>query len=581
MIKNSYRNKIILSCILTMSVIIIGCMSYSVYWFYQKYSRQIEKDYSYAVDSSAIRFQYIQDDIKMFSKTVAADRELQETLASDTENSTLRQMVADREIYEILRYYGNMKNYIQRVDLWMNGELYSSLKTEKEQTKYDDVKSILDELTESGGTDRFFGAHRIHGGVAAQKENVLTYSIRVRSYRDSSMEGYLLVHFQTELLHDALNNVDIGDIFLLSDTGEVLAAHGKSGETQEPEIADFKKDGQWNEKDYLFIQNDRMMNGWEILCFISKSEVKKQLSSIILFYVFMGVLIVILPGFFVTLVLIHFSKPVEQLMDTANEVSQGNLLVRARINTGDELQKLGEVFNNMLLSLQEQMKREREDEKVKSKLKTDLLMAQINPHFIYNTLNSVIYLCKLKRQEEAAELCRVFIVILQSNLKSGIDGFLSSVEEETDNLEKYLEIQKFMYPGRFRLELEVPEELKEKTILRMIMQPIVENALFHGILPTNRPGIISVRVWQDLDNLYLQIRDNGIGMGEAKVNELLNGDTPVKLSSQMHSIGFYNIRERIRIFYGGTAVMKIKSKPGEGTCVLIAFPLRFEAMEGD
>jgi two-component system sensor histidine kinase YesM len=206
-------------------------------------------------------------------------------------------------------------------------------------------------------------------------------------------------------------------------------------------------------------------------------------------------------------------------------------------------------------------------------MQIDLLMAQINPHFVYNTLNTVIYLCHANRSRQAADVAQALIAILQDAIRTGEGAVQAPLAEEKRIIDKYVLIQQTRYPGRFRLTWELDETLLEHPVPRMTLQPLVENAILHGIVPSDRDsGVIVVRAYCNRDQIFLEVEDNGKGM-QLHAGETLPSPKPTS-PERTRGIGLSNIRERLMTDYGSDAGLEMISHPGQGTLVRIWLPLR-------
>lgn len=244
------------------------------------------------------------------------------------------------------------------------------------------------------------------------------------------------------------------------------------------------------------------------------------------------------------------------------------------IESGDEIELLGAGFNRMTEDIKAYIHQSVEDEKIKHKLQNDLLLSQINPHFIYNTLNTVIYLAQ--GNQDIITITESFIHILQDAVKEGREGYYSTVREEIESLKHYLIIQSYRYPNRFVVNWEVKEETLEGWIPRMILQPLLENALFHGIIPMETPGTITIRIALQQDLLSISIADDGIGMDESKVELLAKGRQLHDSFSRMRPIGLSNVRELIRNLYGPLSRFDIESGINQGTRIALLLPHKQE-----
>ncbi len=267
------------------------------------------------------------------------------------------------------------------------------------------------------------------------------------------------------------------------------------------------------------------------------------------------------------------ASPMKRIIAATQQIKKGNLNVRLSREKDPELDHLCVAINEMCDSLQRQMKRIVEEEEEKKGIQMDLLWAQINPHFIYNTLNSISYLCALGRTEEALTVISAFSKILQNNLKQ--DKLFCTLAEEKTMLEDYLRIQSIRYPNRFEVAYDIEETAQECVIPRMIIQPLVENSLFHGILPNETIGHIRVCARLVDENIVLSASDDGIGMSPVELEQVLMGQES-RSASRMHNIGIANIRQRLQLLYGDEQQVSIQTAPMQGMTIEMTIPKKEE-----
>lgn len=293
-------------------------------------------------------------------------------------------------------------------------------------------------------------------------------------------------------------------------------------------------------------------------------------------------LLVLLGGvFLIAAVLIplmlRLTRPVSLLTDAMKQVGTGNLDTQVDIHTRDEFETLGKDFNQMVVRLNTSVQASLQHEKDKHDLEYEVLVAQINPHFIYNTLNTIIYLAKKERGSDVIKITKALIDLLQDGIKLSDNKNYSSVEEELWIIDNYICIQNYRYKNMFDLIVDCPEDLKKEQVPTSVIQPLVENALFHGIVPLGQKGRIwlSLRriVLQDTETIRICISDEGVGIPDEKVQAIMNGTMQLKDVSRNH-IGVQNIIKRLTLLYGEQYQLTMKARDGGGTQVEVLLPLK-------
>jgi len=267
----------------------------------------------------------------------------------------------------------------------------------------------------------------------------------------------------------------------------------------------------------------------------------------------------------------HWTRPLRQMTQAAQRIADGELELSLEPSGEDEIGELSHAFSVMSDTFQRQISQIKQDEKIRTELQMELLMAKINPHFIYNTLDSAICLAQIERCEETAELCRLLVRILQDTLHAEGEQAIAAVEDELSNVQDYMQLQSLRYPSRFSVVYNIQPEALHAHLPRLTLQSLVEYALFHSILGSEIPGVIMVDAILESNTLRVHVQDNGAGMPEERCLELLSSN-PTRSSAQMRSIGLQNIRDRLTLIYKDHAELILQSAPGKGPCVTLLIP---------
>ncbi len=210
-----------------------------------------------------------------------------------------------------------------------------------------------------------------------------------------------------------------------------------------------------------------------------------------------------------------------------------------------------------------------EEQKKLRKAEFEVLQAQINPHFLYNTLDAIVWSAEAGNQKQVVSMVGSLSDFFKSSLNKGKE--IVSVRDELQHIRSYLEIQQIRYQDILSYEVDVPESLNECTIPKITLQPVVENALYHGIKNRRALGKITVKGIDEGDTMVLTVSDDGIGMDEERLQEVRQALSDNRLDNgQVY--GLYNVNERIRLNYGDDYGITIESTKGEGTCVKIKLP---------
>ena len=260
-------------------------------------------------------------------------------------------------------------------------------------------------------------------------------------------------------------------------------------------------------------------------------------------------------------------RPMKKLTKTMEQIGGGDLEQRVEITTKDEIGALSREFNNMLDHIQELIGQLLREEMLKRDAELEALQYQITPHFMYNTLNSIKYAALLKGEKEIGGLVEDFIELLQASINK--KGNFVTVAEEVNFLKHYINLQRMRYEDRIKVDYEVLPEAEGFSLPRLLLQPLVENAILHGLDMKDDNSRITIRAEVEAGRLHLTVADNGRGMSKEQIRELLTGRA--KKTSGLSGIGVANVRERLELYYGGEGKLCYESS-GEGTLAHIFLP---------
>jgi len=265
-----------------------------------------------------------------------------------------------------------------------------------------------------------------------------------------------------------------------------------------------------------------------------------------------------------------FSRPLHSLRRLMKRAESGDLKAYWTSGSVREIDELGNSYNQMLNRLEETIKQAKLEESLKKEAEIEALQYQLNPHFLYNTLNTIKWVAKIHKTPQISDAVSALVRLLQASL--GKKGDFLTLKEEIALLRDYMAIQSFRYGDLVKLNLDVDPLASVCLVPKLMLQPLVENALIHGLANSPREGEITIRAWLDRDMLLCQVQDNGIGIAEPDrvVNPQHN---PTRSKERMSGIGLRNIRERIKLYYGPDYKMHVFSKPNVGTTIRLSLPI--------
>lgn len=283
--------------------------------------------------------------------------------------------------------------------------------------------------------------------------------------------------------------------------------------------------------------------------------------------IFFGILLVIL--FLSYKIPLSITSPIRRLSEVTDQVAKGNLSVRASVKSSGEVATLSESMNTMIDKINELLEQVTKEQMRLRKAEFELLQSQINPHFLYNTLDTIVWLAEAGEHKKVVSMVGSLSEFFRSTLNQGKD--IVSIREELQHVRSYLEIQQVRYQDILEYEINVPEDLGDNLIPKITIQPLVENALYHGIKNKRGLGKITITGRAVQGGFELLVEDNGIGIAQDRLMQVVE---KLKVGTQPSEdiYGVYNVNERIRLNFGENYGIKIDSVYGKGTLVRVFLP---------
>lgn len=408
----------------------------------------------------------------------------------------------------------------------------------------------------------------------------------IKSLDTGNQIGYILMRIDESVISDTFKNIDFGEgaqIFVLNSNNLVVSSAGDYAEVAMTyhdsnlldEINRANSDRSFrykmNNNLYLATYSSVKQADWYIVALIKFDYLYSE-SNQLLFNIFViGICFLVLAIFLNYIISKSILTPIRQLVDGINRFKNGELDTFIEDTGNDEFSELNKCFNEMTAEINRLIEDIKRQEKQKKELEIRALQAQINPHFLSNVLNTVSYIASLKKETNIVNLVDSIVNLLNGCMKN--DNGQITVEEEISLLKSYITMQEYRLFGRFTVEFNIEPEIMACLIPRFLLQPILENALIHGIEPSGKKGLIVIKGFKQDDKLYFSITDNGVGMSQEQIDLLLSSDSQNK-KSRLNGIGIANTRERIKLLYGSEYDLEINSVRGVFTTVNICLPFK-------
>lgn len=269
-------------------------------------------------------------------------------------------------------------------------------------------------------------------------------------------------------------------------------------------------------------------------------------------------------------------RPIKKLHDVTTTITKNDLQVLVNSENVDEITDLGNNFNIMIGRIRELLNAKVKEQENLKKAELKALQAQINPHFLYNTLDTIVWMAEANKTDQVIEIVRALSSFFRISLSKGKDWI--SIRQEIEHVRSYLAIQKMRYRDILDYKIEVDEDLLDGTILKLTLQPLVENALYHGIKNKRNGGTITVRAQSvGADLVRLEVQDDGVGFTPyklAQIRTMLNDDAG-EISLKEGGFGLENVNKRIKLYYGKQYGLYVQSEYLGGTQVVARIPLQY------
>lgn len=399
----------------------------------------------------------------------------------------------------------------------------------------------------------------------------------------STEQAVLLIDMVYQGLDSVLDEVSLGNggyIYLIDSTGEIIW-HPKfeliaSGRVKENNLvaatySDGSIEEEFNNTARTVVIKTVGYTGWKLVGVIKGTGISLNTIKTRLFIVFVIFLIVFIVVFINSYISFRVTDPIRELEKSVKKLEEGNLDADIYMGGSYEIQHLGKSVQDMKYRIKGLMQDIVTEHEEKRKSEFDSLQAQINPHFLYNTLDVIVWQIENEKQSEAVHTVTALARFFRLSLGKGKN--IVTVKAEIDHVKNYLMIQHMRFKNKFDYEFEVDEDVLELSSLKLMLQPLVENAIYHGMEFMDGDGLIKISTWREADELYLSVTDNGLGMTEDKVSLVLEGKSNSG-NGRGSGIGVKNVNERIKLYFGEDYGLKIDSEPDVGTTIIIYLPAK-------
>lgn len=398
----------------------------------------------------------------------------------------------------------------------------------------------------------------------------------------SSDVELMYISVDTNLFDDFYrsNNSNVyGDMVILDENGKIILSKNKMSIGKiYTDIPDLDEKMKRNPKSFYETINGKKMlvstritgkAHWKVINLVSYKELTGNIAATtnLMILITAGILIlfIIFSIFFFRSII----NPIYSLIKEMRKVQKGNFESSVEIKQNRETNELGSTFNKMVKEIKKLMIENDRKERERGKAEIDALQSQINPHFVSNTLSSIRFMAMVARVDSIKDMTEAFIKIVSDSFNRG--GKLTTIEKELETLKSYVYIMKVRHGNKYDVFFDMNEDIKNYYILKMVIQPLLENAILHGVNDLDKKGIIKVTGTKNEEGVLIEIEDNGIGMTAEQIEKLLSEDC--RNEKGFTGMGVLNVDRRIKLNHGEKFGLKIQSVLGECTKVKVFIPI--------
>lgn len=359
--------------------------------------------------------------------------------------------------------------------------------------------------------------------------------------------GNIVYHPQQQQLYNELQTENI-DLVMNAESDTIRTGRGS------------------DEKIYTMARSDK--TGWTIVGCMNTAELLKKSQKAQSIYLVMAVGLVAVALFLSNIIARNITLPIQKLRDSMARVQEGDFHgADIEVLSENEIGSLTKSFNVMTHRIEELMEQNIHEQEQKRRSEMKALQSQINPHFLYNTLDSIIWMAEGKKNEEVVLMTASLARLLRQSISN--EDEVVSIGNEIEYVRSYLTIQKMRYKDKLEFEIDVDPSIKYIKIVKLVLQPIVENAIYHGLKYKESKGLLIVRGYTRGENAFIEIADNGVGMDAETLKHIFERH---KVNYHSNGVGVYNVQKRLQLHYGADYGITYRSEPGIGTTATIIIP---------
>lgn len=575
----SIRKKIIILFMAVFLFFIILVLASSNVILYHSNITKIERTIQDECDMINLQISNLYDSLKICqSSTIQGINQVyQEREIDETDQVSI--ISIKNSLRTVLSYYKSCISVVNSLVFVDNNNNVVSVGLKNEPNKKD-LEELLAQIPPVGPISSItFPIENREFLGGSEREGILTQGVRVISIETGETLGYLFINIKSSAIAELFpDNKDIAyrkNYYIVDDRNKVVVTRNTEGILKEEDPSFIKKINQFGEESFQSVVNEEKCLittrenskfGWTIINEIPIHDIMKDIYLMTIMIVLIGIACIVLSVIFILILSRVITNPIKALTDTASIISAGDLSCRCVVDCRDEVGVLSKTFNKMLERIQNLLQQVKEEQKRKRETELALFQIQIKPHFLYNTLDLIYVCCEMDDGKTGGRIAKALADYYRTCLSGGSE--VISIGEELRNTENYLYIQKERYSDIITYHMSAAENCLKYKIPKMTLQPLVENAIYHGLKEKEEGGCISIEVMESEEFVIVEVIDDGIGMEP----EIFDSILEKKDERGKKHFGLKNVHERLQLYFGEEYGLSIDKEKKTGTCIRIRIP---------
>ncbi len=522
-----------------------------------------------SVNETSEKINLIFEDINKFSTLIISNQELLNMAKNHTDykrndfNNKLRSFITIRSDIEAIRLK------IQRNDYFIGSNII------------DIDPYISPELEASEGQPIWMPTKKVEIEILAGnfEKYYFTLARKLIDYNNLEHYGYLMIELDEIFLEQSYAEIQgeqNEEVFICDNNGRIISHKDKEkigkfitntaygSQVLEEQNGNLEY---FSDEKRLAIFSTINSNGWKVIKTIATDNLYQEINQIQRFIAIVGFIYGILIIIFMIIFSIRYTEPMFKMMRVIKKVERGDLSARMPIRSSDEIGQLGNSLNNMIDEMENLIDKLVKEEKEKKEVELEALHAQINPHFLHNTLNTIKWMAKIQGNVSVSKAITSLVKLLRVSTNLGKEKI--TLAEEIDYLKNYMVIQRLRFNEEINLEFIIDESCLQLKVPKLILQPIVENSIIHGLEKESFELKIRIKIYKEDNQVFIEIVDNGPGIEKETLENIFELESD---HNKFSKVGLNNVNKRVKLYFGSEYGLEVKSKAGLGTKIIVNLP---------